>query len=59
MGILLENKCAIIYTPLLSEMATDNLGLNLSLALFDGKGNNLFANFVDYNMLILKVKYSF
>ncbi len=37
MDILLENNCAIIYTPLLSEMATDNLGLNLSLALFVGK----------------------
>ena len=59
MGILLENKCAIIYTPIRSEMATDNLELNLSVALFDGKGNNLFANFADYNMLILKVKYSF
>jgi len=47
MDILLENNCAIIYTPLLSEMATDNLGLNLSLALFDGKGNNFFVNFAD------------
>jgi len=59
MDILLENNCAIIYTPLLSEMATDNLGLNLSLALFDGKENNFFVNFADYNMLMLKMKYGF
>ena len=55
----IKNNYAIIYAPELSYMATDNLELNLSTALFDGKGNNMFANFVDYNMLMFKVKYSF
>ena len=55
----IKNNYAIIYAPELSYMATDNLELNISAALFDGKGNNLFANFVDYNMLMFKVKYSF
>ncbi|OQX74915.1 MAG: hypothetical protein B6D64_12415 [Bacteroidetes bacterium 4484_276] len=55
----LKNNYAIIYAPELSYMATDNLELNLSLAIFDGKGNNLFANFVDYNMLMFKMEYSF
>ena len=55
----IKNNYAIIYAPELSYMATDNLELNLSVALFDGKGDNIFANFTDYNMLMFKVKYSF
>ena len=55
----IKNNYAIIYAPELSYMATDNLELNLSVALFNGKGDNIFANFTDYNMLMFKVKYSF
>ena len=54
-----ENNYAIIYAPELSYMATDNAELILSTALFDGKGDNMFASMADYNMLMFKVKYSF
>jgi hypothetical protein len=40
-------------------MATDNAEITLSIALFDGKGDNMFATLSDYNMMMLKLKYSF
>ena len=40
-------------------MATDNVELTISAVIFDGKGNNIFANFTDYNMMMFKMKYSF
>ena len=53
------NNYAIVYIPSISYMATDDAEITLSSALFDGKGDNVFANFADYNMLMFKVKYSF
>ena len=53
------NNYSIIYAPGISYMATDNTEITLSAAIFDGKGENIFANFTDYNMLMLKLKYSF
>lgn len=40
-------------------MATANTELMLSVALFDCKGYNMVANLIDYNMMVLKLKYSF
>ena len=54
-----SNNYSIIYSPGISYMATDNTEITLSAAIFDGKGENIFANFTDYNMLMLKLKYSF
>ena len=54
-----ENNCTKIYAPELSYMATDNAEIVLSTAIFDGKGDNIFVNFVDYNMFMFMVKYSF
>ena len=54
-----ENNYAIIYAPELSYMATDNAEIILSTAIFDGKGDNMFAKLTDYNMLMFKLKYSF
>ena len=53
------NNYTFIYIPEISYMATDNAEISLSAALFDGKGNNVFANFTDYNMMMFKLKYSF
>ena len=53
------NNYAIVYVPSISYMATDDAEITLSTALFDGKGDNVFPNFVDYNMFMFKVKYSF
>ncbi len=55
----IPNNYTIIYTPEVSYMATDNTEMILSAAIFEGKGNNIFTNFVDYDMLMFKVKYSF
>ncbi|MCD6091325.1 MAG: hypothetical protein J7J72_07475, partial [Bacteroidales bacterium] len=55
----LENNYALVYVPKISYMATDNAEITLSTALFYGKGDNMFANLSDYNMIMLKVKYSF
>ena len=54
-----ENNYSIIYAPELSYMATDNVEIIISTALFNGKGDNVFAKFTDYNMFMFKVKYSF
>ncbi|MCF6332660.1 MAG: hypothetical protein L3J11_05190 [Draconibacterium sp.] len=53
------NNYAIVYVPSISYMATDNAEITLSTALFDGKGDNIFANLSDFNMMMLKLKYSF
>ncbi len=54
-----ENNYALIYVPNITYMATDNVELNVSAAIFNGKGNNAFANFNGYDMMIFKMKYSF
>jgi len=40
-------------------MTTDNVELTISAALFNGKGDNIFANFNGYDMMMFKMKYSF
>jgi hypothetical protein len=55
----IENNYSIIYAPELSYMATDNTEITLSTAIFNGKGDNVFAKFTDYNMFMFKLKYSF
>jgi hypothetical protein len=45
--------------PEIAYQATVNAEITLSTVIFDGKGDNLFANLKDYNMCMLKVKYSF
>jgi hypothetical protein len=55
----MKNNYAIVYVPNISYMATDNAEITLSAAIFDGKGNNMFANLADYNMMMFKLKYSF
>ncbi len=50
---------ALIYVPEVSYMATDNLEITLSTALFGGMGSNMFVKFNDYDMFMFKVKYSF
>ncbi len=55
----IENNYAVVYVPEISYMATDNAEITISAAIFDGKGDNIFANFTNYNMLMFKMKYSF
>ena len=55
----IENNYALVYVPNISYMATDNVEITLSTAIFDGKGENMFSNLNDYNMFMFKLKYSF
>ena len=54
-----SSNFALVYVPKVSFMATDNAEITISAAIFDGKGDSVFSNFVDYNMMMLKFKYSF
>jgi len=55
----IKDNYAIVYMPEVSYKATDNAEITLSTVIFDGKGDNLFANLKDYNMLMFKLKYNF
>ena len=55
----LADNYALIYMPEIAYQATSNTELKLSTVIFEGKGDNMFANLKDYNMLMFKMKYSF
>ncbi|MFA5850006.1 MAG: DUF1302 family protein [Bacteroidales bacterium] len=55
----IKDNYALVYMPEIIYQATDNAEINLSAVIIDGKGDNLFANLKDYNMIMLKLKYSF
>lgn len=55
----IKDNFAIVYMPQVLYKATDDVEITLSTAIFNGKGDNLFANLKDYNMLMFKVNYSF
>ena len=55
----IKDNYALVYMPEIVYQATDNTEINLSAVIIDGKGDNLFANMKDYNMIMLKLKYSF
>jgi hypothetical protein len=54
-----KNNYALVYVPEISYMATEDMEITLSSAIFEGKGSNMFSGFSDTNMLMFKVKYSF
>ncbi|MBI5218531.1 MAG: hypothetical protein HY958_06330 [Bacteroidia bacterium] len=55
----IKDNYAIVYMPEISYKATDNAEITLSTVIFDGKGDNMFANLKEYNMFMFKLKYSF
>ncbi|MBI4646006.1 MAG: hypothetical protein HY738_05265 [Bacteroidia bacterium] len=55
----IKNNYAIAYIPQVSYQATDDVEITLAAGLFDGKGDNMFANLKDYNMFMFKLKYCF
>jgi hypothetical protein len=55
----IKENYAFAYIPEITYQATANAQISLSVALFDGKGNNLFANMKDYDMFMFKLNYSF
>ena len=55
----IEKNYAIAYLPEIAYKASPNTEISLSGAIFDGKGQNLFAGLKDYDMLMLKMEYSF
>jgi hypothetical protein len=50
---------ALFYTPEITWKGIDNLELGLGAFFFDGKGDNIFADLRDYNMVAVKAKVSF
>ena len=54
-----DNNYALIYAPQLKYHASDNAELALGVYIFDGKGQNAFANLKGYNMISFTIKYSF
>jgi hypothetical protein len=55
----IKDNHAIVYMPQVSYKATDDVEITLSTVIFNGKGDNMFANLKDYNMFMFKLKYSF
>ena len=55
----LKDNYALVYMPEIAYKPTINSEITLSTVIFGGKGDNLFANLKDYNMLMFKMKYSF
>lgn len=54
-----KDNYALVYMPEIAYQASVNAEISLSTVLFSGKGDNLFAQLNDYNMLLLKMNYSF
>jgi len=55
----IKDNYAIAYMPQILYKASDDIEITLSTAIFDGKGDNLFAKLKDYNMFMFKLKYNF
>lgn len=55
----IKNNYAVAYIPQVSYKATDDIEITFSAAIFNGKGDNLFANLKDYNMFMFRLKYNF
>ena len=54
-----KDNYAFAYIPQISYKAVEDVELILSAAIFDGKGDNMFAGLKKFDMFILKAKYSF
>jgi hypothetical protein len=54
-----KNNYALFYTPEITYRGIDNLEIGLGAYIFDGKGENIFAGFRDFNMLSARVKLNF
>jgi len=55
----IKDSYTVAYLPQITYTATPDVELTLSAAIFDGKGDNLFANMKDYDMFMFRMKYSF
>jgi len=55
----IKNNYSLVYIPEISYKATDNAKISIGAAIFEGNGNNIFSNFSEKNMFILKATYSF
>jgi hypothetical protein len=55
----IKNNSTIVYIPRISYKATDDAEISLSLAVFGGKGDNMFSQFVDYDMFMFGMTYNF
>lgn len=44
---------------LFQDKPMDDVDISFSLAVFDGKSNNMFSQFNDYDMFMFRMKYNF
>lgn len=54
----IQDNYALVYMPEIAYKATDNAEITISTVMFDGKGDNLFADLKDYDIVMFKLKYS-
>jgi hypothetical protein len=55
----IKENYAYAYMPEISYIATENAEITLSAFITDGKGKNMFAKLSSYDMIMVKLKYSF
>ncbi len=55
----IKENYTLVYVPQVSYQATPNIELALSVAIFDGKGDNLFSGLNDYDMFMFNINYIF
>jgi len=55
----IKDNYTIVYVPQISYQATPNIKITLSVAIFDGKGDNMFAGLNDYDMFMFNINYVF
>jgi hypothetical protein len=55
----IQHNYALAYMPEIIYAATANTEISLAFVLFEGKGNNLFANMKDYDMFAIKLNHVF
>ncbi len=55
----IKETYTIAYIPQVVYRATDDIEITFSAAIFDGKGDNVFAYMKDYDMFMFNMKYSF
>lgn len=55
----ISNDYALVYMPEIKYHPTDNSEISIGVRFIEGKGNNSFASFKDYDELFFKLNYHF
>jgi len=55
----IRDNSTIVYVPQISYKPTDDIEISFSSAVFNGKGDNMFSKFNNYDMFMFAMKYNF